>query len=122
MEFGLHESLPLFAGGLGILAGDHLKAASNLALPLSVGISLMYHEGYFRQYLNQEGWQQEEYPQTDIYNLPVERVQDPAGNDLTLTIQGSDGPIHAILWKITVGRIPLISSGYQYCRKHPRFT
>ncbi|CAB1056594.1 Glycogen phosphorylase (EC [Olavius sp. associated proteobacterium Delta 1] len=106
MEFGLHESLPLFAGGLGILAGDHLKAASNLALPL-IGIGLMYHEGYFRQYLNQEGWQQEQYPQTDIYNLPVERVQDQAGNDLTITIQGPDGPIHAILWKITVGRIPL---------------
>ncbi len=106
MEFGLHESLPLFAGGLGILAGDHLKAASNLALPL-IGIGLMYHEGYFRQYLNQEGWQQEEYPQTDIYNLPVERMQDPAGNDLTITIQGPDGPIHAIIWKITVGRIPL---------------
>lgn len=106
MEFGLHESLPLFAGGLGILAGDHLKAASNMALPL-VGIGLMYHEGYFRQYLNQEGWQQEEYPQTDIYNLPVERMQDPAGNDLTITIQGPDGPIHAIIWKITVGRIPL---------------
>jgi starch phosphorylase len=106
MEFGLHESLPLFAGGLGILAGDHLKAASNLALPL-IGIGLMYHEGYFRQYLNQEGWQQEEYPKTDIYNLPVERMQDPAGNDLTITIQGPDGPIHAIIWKITVGRIPL---------------
>jgi starch phosphorylase len=106
MEFGLHESLPLFAGGLGILAGDHLKAASNVALPLT-GIGLMYREGYFRQYLNQDGWQQEEYPQTDIYNLPVERIQDPAGNDLTITIQGPDGPIHAIVWKITVGRIPL---------------
>ena len=106
MEFGLHESLPLFAGGLGILAGDHLKAASNMALPL-IGISLMYREGYFRQYLNQEGWQQEEYPQTNIYNLPVERMQDAAGNDLTITIQGPDGPIHAIIWKITVGRIPL---------------
>jgi len=106
MEFGLHESLPLFAGGLGILAGDHLKAASNMALPLT-GIGLMYREGYFRQYLNQEGWQQEEYPQTDIYNLPVERMKDPAGNDLTITIQGLDGPIHAMVWKIAVGRIPL---------------
>jgi starch phosphorylase len=106
MEFGLHESLPLFAGGLGILAGDHLKAASNLALPLT-GIGLMYRGGYFRQYLNQEGWQQEEYPQTDIYILPLERMQDAAGNDLTISIQGPDGPIYAIVWKITVGRIPL---------------
>ncbi len=106
MEFGLHESLPLFAGGLGILAGDHLKAASNLALPL-IGIGLMYGEGYFRQYLDQEGWQQEEYPQTNIYNLSVERIQDSAGNDLTISFQGPDGPIHAIVWKIPVGRIPL---------------
>jgi len=106
MEFGLHESLPLFAGGLGILAGDHLKAASNVMLPLTA-VGLMYRGGYFRQYLNQDGWQQEEYPQTDIYNLPVERVKDPAGNDLTIKIQGPDGPIHAIVWKIAVGRIPL---------------
>jgi starch phosphorylase len=106
MEFGLHESIPMFAGGLGILAGDHLKAASNLALPL-VGVGLMYGEGYFRQYLNQEGWQQEEYPQTNIYNLPVERMQDKEGNDLSVSIQGPDGPIHAIVWKIDVGRIPL---------------
>jgi len=106
MEFGLHESLPLFAGGLGILAGDHLKAASNMATPL-IGIGLMYRQGYFRQYLDQEGWQQENYPQTDIYNLPVERIKDVSGADLTISIQGPEGPIHAIIWKIMVGRIPL---------------
>ena len=106
MEFGLHESLPLFAGGLGILAGDHLKAASNLATPL-IGIGLMYREGYFRQYLDQDGWQQEKYPQTDLYNLPVERIKDVAGNDLIISIQGPEGPIHAMVWKIMVGRIPL---------------
>ncbi len=83
MEFGLHESIPLFAGGLGILAGDHLKAASNLATPL-IGIGLMYREGYFRQYLDQDGWQQENYPQTDIYNLPVERTMDASGNELQI--------------------------------------
>jgi starch phosphorylase len=106
MEFGLHESLPLFAGGLGILAGDHLKATSNLATPL-IGIGLMYSEGYFRQYLDQDGWQQEKYPQTDIYNLPVERIKDASGNDLRISIRGPEGPIHAIIWKILVGRIPL---------------
>ncbi len=106
MEFGLHESLPLFAGGLGILAGDHLKAASNLATPL-IGVGLMYHQGYFRQYLDQDGWQQETYPKTDIYNLPVERIKDIAGNDLTISIMGPEGPIHAMVWKIMVGRIPL---------------
>jgi starch phosphorylase len=106
MEFGLHESLPFFAGGLGILAGDHLKAASNLATPL-IGIGLMYREGYFRQYLDQDGWQQEKYPQTDIYNLPVERIKDESGNDLKISVQGPEGPIHAIIWKVMVGRIPL---------------
>jgi starch phosphorylase len=106
MEFGLHESLPLFAGGLGILAGDHLKASSNLATPL-IGMGLMYREGYFRQYLNQDGWQQERYPQTDIYDLPVERIKDSSGNDLQISIQGPEGPIHAIIWKVMVGRIPL---------------
>ncbi len=106
MEFGLHESLPLFAGGLGILAGDHLKAASNLATPL-IGIGLMYREGYFRQYLDQDGWQQEQYPRTDIYDLPVERIKDASGNDLRISIRGTEGPIHAVVWKILVGRIPL---------------
>jgi starch phosphorylase len=106
MEFGIHESLPLFAGGLGILAGDHLKAASNLALPLT-GVGLMYHHGYFRQYLNPDGWQQEEYPETDLYELPVERVLDESGNELRLSVIGPEGPIQAIVWKIMIGRIPL---------------
>lgn len=106
MEFGIHESLPLFAGGLGILAGDHLKAASNLGLPL-VGIGLLYREGYFRQFLDPDGWQQEEYPETDLYHLPLERVVDASGIDLRLTVAGPDGPIHADVWKVQVGRIPL---------------
>jgi starch phosphorylase len=106
MEFGIHESLPLFAGGLGILSGDHLKAASNLALPLT-GVGLMYRRGYFRQYLNPDGWQQEAYPETDLYDLPVDRVKDAGGNDLKISIAGPDGPIHAIVWKIMIGRIPL---------------
>ena len=67
MEFGIHESLPLFAGGLGVLAGDHLKAASDLSLPL-VGMGLLFNKGYFHQFLNDEGWQQEEYPDNDIFH------------------------------------------------------
>jgi len=106
MEFGIHESLPLFAGGLGILSGDHLKAASNLELPL-VGIGLMYQYGYFRQYLNPEGWQQEDYPETDLYKLPADRMQDEAGNDIRVTVDGPDGSVHAVIWKIMIGRIPL---------------
>jgi starch phosphorylase len=106
MEFGIHESLPLFAGGLGILAGDHLKAASNLGLPLT-GVGLMYQYGYFRQYLNPDGWQQEAYPETDLYELPVERVQDNSGNELRVSVARPEGPIHAMVWKIMIGRIPL---------------
>ena len=106
MEFGIHESLPLFAGGLGILSGDHLKAASNLGLPL-VGIGLMYQHGYFRQFLSPEGWQQEAYPETDLYKLPADRMQDEAGNDVRVTVDGPDGPFDAVIWKIMIGRIPL---------------
>ena len=106
MEFGVHESLPLFAGGLGVLAGDHLKSASNLNLPL-VGVGLLYRDGYFQQFLDANGWQQEAYPQTNLYHLPVERAEDRDGNDLRITVDGPEGPIHADVWKIRVGRIPL---------------
>jgi starch phosphorylase len=106
MEFGIHESLPLFAGGLGILSGDYLKAASSLALPLA-GIGLMYRQGYFRQFLNHEGIQQEAYPETDLYNLPAERVRDSSGNELHISVPGPEGKISAIIWKVMIGRIPL---------------
>ena len=106
MEFGIHESLPLFAGGLGILAGDHLKAASNMALPLA-GVGLMYREGYFRQFLDHNGWQQEEYPKTDLYHLPVRRAVDSSGKDLRISVAGPGGEILADVWQISVGRIPL---------------
>ncbi len=106
MEFGIHESLPLFAGGLGVLAGDHLKAASNMGLPVT-GLGLLYREGYFRQFLDTDGWQQEEYPQTDLYRLPVERARDKDGKELRITVAGPDGPIHADVWRLVVGRIPL---------------
>src|SRR5439155_11784789 len=76
----LHESVPVYSGGLGILSGDHMKSASDLGLPL-VGVGLMYREGYFRQYLTIDGWQQERYPENDFFNLPlipetVSRVED----------------------------------------------
>ena len=106
MEFGLHESIPFFAGGLGILAGDHLKAASNMALPL-VGVGLLYRNGYFRQFLDADGWQQETYPETELYQLPVERARDPNGAEIHISVSGPEGLIHAGVWKIRVGRIPL---------------
>lgn len=106
MEFGLHECLPLFAGGLGILAGDHLKASSDLGIPM-VGVGLLYRNGYFHQFLNHDGWQQEGYPETDLYKLPIESVKDTSGNDLHITIAGPDGAIQIMIWEIMVGRIPL---------------
>lgn len=106
MEFGIHETLPIFAGGLGILAGDHLKASSTLGLPL-VGIGLFYRLGYFHQRINKDGWQQEEYPETDIYHLPFEKVRDDQGHEIQINIPGPPEAIKAVIWKISVGRVPL---------------
>lgn len=107
MEFSIHESFPAYAGGLGVLAGDHLKAASDLGLPL-VGVGLLYRQGYFRQFLDQYGWQQEEYPQTDIFTIPVVRARDAGGNEVTVNVNGPDGNIRAVVWQAMVGRIPLL--------------
>ncbi len=106
MEFGIHESIPIFAGGLGVLAGDYLKAASNMALPL-VGVGLLYRKGYFRQYLDQEGVQQEEYPELQFFCLPLERARDSRGNEITISIAGPQGKIQAFVWRVRVGRTPL---------------
>ena len=85
MEFGLSECLPIYAGGLGILAGDHLKSASDLNLPL-VGVGLLYQKGYFHQYLNREGWQQEYYPNSDFTMLPVQLVRNKEGKPVTVSV------------------------------------
>jgi starch phosphorylase len=107
MEFGIHESLPLFAGGLGVLAGDHLKSSSHLGLPM-VAVGLLYRQGYFHQYLDLNGWQQEKYPEIDYYKLPAARVKDKAGANLIIQVDGPEGPILADVWKLMVGRIPLV--------------
>jgi len=104
MEFGIHESLPLFAGGLGILAGDHLKTASELGIPLT-GVGLFYRQGYFHQYLNHDGWQQESYPETDEYYLPMGKARDKSGNAIKVSVKGPDGDIIAQVHKVKVGRI-----------------
>src|SRR5205085_12361294 len=84
-EFGIHESLPIYSGGLGILAGDHLKSASDMALPL-VGVGLLYRNGYFQQYLSADGWQQEAYPELDFYNLPVEPMRYTDGSEVHIRV------------------------------------
>ncbi|HEV3193316.1 MAG TPA: DUF3417 domain-containing protein, partial [Polyangiaceae bacterium] len=85
MEYGIHECLPIYSGGLGVLAGDHLKTASDLGLPL-VGVGLAYAEGYFRQALNADGWQGERYPINDWRRMPVSPVLDGTGNRLVIRV------------------------------------
>ena len=106
MEFGLHESLPIYSGGLGILAGDHLKSASDLGLPL-VGVGLLYRQGYFRQYLNNEGWQQEYYPENDFYNLPLTLERDENGAPLAFELEFGPRKFMVHIWRVQVGRVPL---------------
>jgi glycogen phosphorylase len=105
-EFGLHESVPIYSGGLGVLAGDHLKSASDLGIPLC-GVGLMYREGYFRQYLNVDGWQQERYPENDFFNLPLIPETRPDGSPLFVGIPFPGREVFARIWRIQVGRIPL---------------
>ena len=105
-EYGLHESISIYSGGLGVLAGDHLKAASDLGLPL-VGVGLLYREGYFRQYLNADGWQQETYPRNDFYNMPIQLVRDEAGKPLLIEVEFQEKLVKAQIWKCQVGRVPL---------------
>jgi starch phosphorylase len=105
-EFGIHESLPVYSGGLGVLAGDHIKSASDLAIPL-VGIGLFYGQGYFRQRLDSSGWQQEEYLETDVSQLPMEVAIGKNGRPVTVQIETRGGPIHAKVWRVAVGRCDL---------------
>jgi starch phosphorylase len=107
MEYGIHECLPVYSGGLGVLAGDHLKTASDLGLPL-VGVGLAYAEGYFRQVLNSDGWQGERYPVNDWHRLPVLPVLDGAGKRLVIRVQYPHGAVLAQLWRVQVGRVPLL--------------
>ena len=105
-EFGLTECLPIYSGGLGILAGDHVKAASELGLPL-VGVGIVYQQGYFRQYLNPDGWQQERYPINDFYNLPITSVRDGDGNPVMVSVDFPGRTVYVQIWKAQVGRVPL---------------
>lgn len=105
-EFGLHESIPVYSGGLGLLAGDHLKSASDLGVPM-VGVGLMYREGYFRQYLTVDGWQQERYPENDFFNLPLIPETKPDGSPILIGVPLPGREVNARIWRIQVGRVPL---------------
>lgn len=108
MEFGLTEALPNYSGGLGVLAGDHLKSASDLGVPL-IGVGLLYRSGYFRQALSTEGWQVEHYPLLDPRGLPLERLAEPSGEPILVRVAMPEGrTLKARIWKAQVGRVPLL--------------
>jgi starch phosphorylase len=105
-EFGITECLSIFAGGLGVLAGDHLKSASDLGVPL-VGVGLLYQQGYFRQYLNTAGWQQESYDDNDFENLPVTLHRQTDGIPVSISVKLDGHEVKAQIWQAQVGRVPL---------------
>ena len=105
-EFGIVEGVRLYSGGLGILAGDHLKSASDLGIPLTA-VGLLYRRGYFRQYLNADGWQQEQYPEADFHALPLSLERGPDGNPLIVSVEFPGRTVQAQVWRAQVGRVPL---------------
>ncbi|OHD67401.1 MAG: alpha-glucan phosphorylase [Spirochaetes bacterium RBG_13_68_11] len=106
MEYGIDVSLPVYSGGLGVLSGDHLKTSSDLGLPL-VGVGLLYRQGYFQQYLNADGFQQESYPENDWYNMPVALCRAASGEPVTVSVDLAGEKASAWVWEVRVGKCPL---------------
>ena len=106
LEFGVHESVPIYSGGLGVLSGDHIKSASALGVPL-VAVGLFYDQGYFKQHLDMDGYQQEEYLDTKVENLPMEPARDQDGKPITVQIETRTGKLLAKVWLMRVGRVRL---------------
>ena len=119
MEFGLHESLPIYSGGLGILAGDHLKSASDLGIPL-IGVGLLYRQGYFQQRLTADGWQLEEYPNLDFFQMPMLPVLNNENEPASISLPLGDREVRAQIWKIQVGRVPLYLLDTDVAENDPR--
>ena len=117
-EFGLHNSLPLYSGGLGMLAGDHLKSASDLGVPL-VAVGLLYHHGYFRQRLRRDGWQDESYGKIDPSILPIELLRDAEGRPLCVELTMRGRLVCAQAWRVNVGRVKLYLLDTNIEANHP---
>ena len=105
-EFGIHESIPIYSGGLGVLSGDHIKSASGLGIPL-VAVGLLYAQGYFRQRTDESGYQTEEYVPTSVDDLPIQPAVDGDGHPITVSIETRDGVVSAKVWWMKVGRVNL---------------
>lgn len=106
-EFGLHESLPIYSGGLGILAGDHLKSASDLGIPM-LGVSLFYHEGFFHQSIDAAGWQRESWTRPALTALPLTELQSPAGLPLRIPVELPAGTVQLRIFSVAAGRSQLL--------------
>ncbi len=106
-EYGFHESLGIYSGGLGVLAGDHMKSASDMALP-AIGVGLLYRKGYFRQTIDADGHQEHDYPDYDLTRLPLGRVQDASGRPLTVTVELPGRDLTVAVWVAQVGRVPVL--------------
>jgi glycogen phosphorylase len=116
-EFGITEVMQVYSGGLGVLAGDHLKAASDLGLPL-VGIGLLYRHGYFRQLLDADGWQREQYPDLNPHDLPLTRLEQ-GGERVLVEVDLAGRPVRAQIWKAEIGRVPLLLLDTDISANHP---
>lgn len=120
MEFGLQESIHIYSGGLGLLAGDHLKSASDLDVPICA-IGIFYREGYFEQDLDRNGHQIEFYPENDVHKLPVNPAYDASGNHVKISVPLAEGPLVAAVWRLDVGRIPLFLLDTNLNENRPEF-
>jgi starch phosphorylase len=105
-EFGLHECLPIYSGGLGILSGDHCKSASDQGIPL-VGVGLLYNQGYFQQLINGEGWQEAVYARLDFSQMPISRALGDDGEPIVVSVEMPDRVTHGMVWRVQVGRVPV---------------
>lgn len=117
-EFGLHNSVPIYSGGLGILAGDHCKAASDLAVPL-IGVGLFYTKGYFDQRLSLDGWQEDSDARFDPGMAPLHRERGPAGEPYLTVVSTFGRPVHIGVWRLMVGRVPVYLLDTNLEENHP---
>lgn len=117
-EYGIHESVELYSGGLGILSGDHCKSTSDMGIPL-VAVGLLYRNGYFHQYTNSDGWQQEKYPYNEFFNMPMKPAQDEKGKDIYVSVKIGQRNVNIKVWKMQVGLMTLILMDTDLQDNHP---
>lgn len=117
-EYGIHESCKLYSGGLGVLSGDHCKSASDLGIPF-IAVGLLYRNGYFHQYLNTDGWQQEAYPYNEFYRMPIKMVENADGTPLEVHVKMVDRNVAVKVWKMQVGVIELYLLDTDIIENHP---